>query len=966
MLKFNSLFTYIFFPNNSRLVPFLFILFFYTAKAQNNRILSFEKMKEQSSMLDGIKFRNIGPTIMSGRVTDLAVNPNNANEYYIAYASGGVFHTVNNGLSMEPIFDNEATLTVGAIAMNWETHCLWVGTGEVNSSRSSYAGVGIYKTTDTGKHWIYCGLEESHHIGKILLHPTNANIAWVAVLGHLYTPNTERGLYKTIDGGKSWSKTLYINDTTGCIDIAIQPNNSDILYASTWTRVRHAWNFTGAGDGSAIWKSEDAGTTWKKITTGDNGFPQGKGVGRINISVTNADATCIYAVMDNNFNQVAKKEKKKTLKAREIYNMTEDAFMQLSDKELDTYLHENGYPEKYTAQNVKKDITEKKYTVQDVANWKLGDADNNLYDTPVYGAEVYKSTDAGATWKKTHSNTLDGLFFTYGYYFGAITVSPVNNNKLVVAGYTCLLSEDGGTTFKEIAKENCHADYHKIWINEKNDNHIIVGNDGGINTTYTNGEVWYKANNPAVGQFYAIQVDNDKPYNVYGGLQDNGTWTASSKASMNNEWQQSGINPYKNIGEGDGMQVQVDTRDNATCYVGYQFGNYYRMQKNTGDATYISPINDIGEASFRFNWQTPILLSKHNQDIFFIGSQHVHRSMNKGADMKTMSSDLTTTKNKGNIPYGTITSLSESAIKFGLLYAGSDDGNIWRTDDVGDTWQHINNGLPNNLWCTRVIASMHNKERVYCTLNGYRIDDFNSYVYVSNNLGNTWEAIGKNLPKEPINVIKEDTKNKNILYVGTDNGLYISIDGGITFSAWKSNLPRVAIHDIAIQERENEIILGTHGRSIYIAKLDAVQKLNADKDKEIVIYPIENIKYNSKWGSKYASYAEPVQTKTNIEFYCKDAGNYVATIYNKNNSLLNTIDINATQGMNVLEYNLTVSSDNTYNLPNTFIKADDTNYYLPVGTYTIEIQNNKKLSATRIFEIIESKKEPANNAKEIE
>jgi photosystem II stability/assembly factor-like uncharacterized protein len=931
---------------------FIFNLFNFSFAQQ--RLESFNKTKQNISPFNGIKFRNIGPTIMSGRVTDLAVNPTNPTEFYVAYASGGVFHTTNNGLSFTPIFDNEATLTVGAIAMNWTTHTLWVGTGEVNSSRSSYAGVGIYKSSDTGKHWTYFGLPESHHIGKIVTHPTNNNIAWVAVLGHLYTSNNERGIYKTVDGGTTWNKTLYVNDSTGCVDLLLHPNNTSILYATSWTRVRHAWNFNGAGEGSAIWKSEDAGDTWKKISTGENGIPQGIGAGRITIAMSKSSNDIVYALIDNNFNQEEKKEddKDKKIKARDVLAMTNDEFLKMDDKKIESYLKNNGYPEKYTATSLKEAIKKNKLTVKQIAEWKLADADNNLFDTPVYGAQLYKSNDGGSTWKKTHETILEGLFFTYGYYFGAMTVSPTNADKVTIAGYTCLQTTDAGKTFKEIAKENCHADYHRIWMNEKDDKHMIVGNDGGINITYNNGDVWYKANNPAVGQFYSVTTDDAKPYNVYGGLQDNGTWTASSEAVMNNEWQQSGINPYKVIGDGDGMQVQVDTRDNTTTYLGYQFGNYYRTNKNTGDAKYITPTYDIGEKPLRFNWQSPICLSRHNQDIVYFGSNCFHRSMNKGEDMKKMSADLTNTTYKGNVPFGTITSISESPLKFGLLLCGTDDGLIWKSNDVGDTWTNITNNLPFQKWCTRVVASAHKKERLYCTLNGYRTDDFTPYVYVSNDAGNTWTPLANTLPNEPINVIKEDPINENILYVGSDNGLYVCIDAGKKFMLWQSNLPRVAIHDIAIQKRENELVLGTHGRSIYIASLNFVQKLAADSNSfPLFIYAIEDINYNNKWGSKWASYADAMKPSIAINYYIAKASTIEVTIYSKEMMVLKTFTVEANYGINTINYDATITKKLAGN------KADDGQYYLTAGNYIVEIKDTMGHKSVTELVIKEKKKD---------
>lgn len=364
---------------------------------------------------------------------------------------------------------------------------------------------------------------------------------------------------------------------------------------------------------------------------------------------------------------------------------------------------------------------------------------------------------------------------------------------------------------------------------------MINGNDGGINISYDDGDNWYKANSPAVGQYYAIAVDDAKPYNVYGGLQDNGTWYGPSNNKESSDWHDGGNYAFKSINGGDGMQVQVDTRDNSTVYTGSQFGAYARIDKSKPSfqgRVSVRPSHELGEKPLRFNWQSPILLSKHNQDVFYFGSNRFHRSFNKGENSANLSADLTGGKKEGNVPFGTLVTMSESPLRFGLIYTGSDDGFIHVTKDGGYTWTAVHTKLPKNvqgLYVSRVIASKFKEGRVYATLNGYRNDQFNAFVFVSEDYGTNWKQICLDLPFEPVNVIKEDPKGENVLYIGTDHGLYVSVDGGISTMAWAGSLPRVAIHDIAIQERENEIVLGTHGRSIYIASLSEVQKLGTDK-----------------------------------------------------------------------------------------------------------------------------------------
>lgn len=809
------------------------------------------------SVINQIPFRNVGPSIMSGRVVDLAVNPKNPTQFYVAYATGGLWYTQNNGQSFTPVFDSMHVITIGAIAVDWTSGTIWVGTGEVNSSRSSYAGLGVYKSNNRGKTWQYMGLPESHHIGKIVLHPTNKNIAWVAVLGHLYSPNIERGVYKTTDGGKTWKQTLFVNENTGVVDLDIQSKNPSVLYAAAWYRTRTAANFEESGASSGIYKSTDGGNSWKLITNEGAGFPVGKGVGRIGLATAHQHSNWVYAVVDNNFHlpDTAKKmtdTSKYTL--TDFKDLSKEAFLALDNKKLNTFLRlrRNGIPEKYTAEIIKEKV--KANELKPTCIWDyLMDANTALFTTPIIGCEVYRSEDAGKTWKKMNDKQLK-LYNTYGYYFGKIFASAANDDKLVITGFDVELSEDGGKTFKPINNVLTHADHHIAWINPADDQHMIIGNDGGCNITYDDGAHWFKANTPSVGQFYSVTYDMATPYNVYGGLQDNGSWFGPSNHKENPGWMASGSYAFKPINGGDGMQVQVDWSDNTTVYSGFQFGNYMRSNKNRRasvdepdadavpgesessiklvtaanakeDSTiYIHPRGDLGEAPLRFNWQTPILLSRHNQDILYYGSNKFQRSLHRGEDLETLSNDLTTNPPQGNVPFGTLTTISESPLRFGLLYAGADDGSLHVSFDDGYTWQSIQDGLPKGLYVSRVTASAFKESRVYVSLNGYRNDDFKPYLFVSDDYGKTWKSIGADLPYESINVIKEDNKLKNVIYVGTDGGLYVSADNGITFMGWDNGLPfSIPIHDIAIQPIANEIILGTHGRSIYIAPLNEVQ-----------------------------------------------------------------------------------------------------------------------------------------------
>jgi photosystem II stability/assembly factor-like uncharacterized protein len=802
-----------------------------TAGAERLNGLAKRKLLQSESLLKDIQFRNIGPSVMSGRVVDVDVNPGDPTEFYVAYATGGLWHTTNNGQSFVPVFDHEDVIGIGDIAVNWKDLEIWVGTGEANSSRSSYSGIGIYKSIDTGRIWQYLGLPESHHIGKIILHPQDKNIAWVAVTGHLYSPDKERGVYKTTDGGKTWKQTLYVDDNTGAIDMDINTKNPAEIFACMWHRERYAWNFVESGSSSAIYKSTDGGNTWKKVTGNNSGFPQDSGTGRTGIAIYAANPQIVYATVDNQ-NHRPDTAKKKTDTSKytldDFKNISKEKFLALDNKKLDSFFLENDFDKKYNDSTVKELVRNDKIKPTSIYDY-LFDANEAMFNTPVIGCEVYRSDDAGLSWKKVNTKGLD-LYNTYGYYFGKISVSPVDENKVIINGFSLMLSNDGGKTFKSVDKSNTHADWHGVWINPLRDSNWIAGNDGGCNITYDNGKHWFKANTPAVAQFYSIAVDNAKPYNVYGGIQDNGVWYGSSKDNSSNkedddeEEEEDAYNDWKNIGGGDGMQVQVDTRDNKTVYYGSQFGEYQRKVIDSKKRKRIHPLPDIEAEKLRYNWQTPILLSSFNQDILYMGTDIFYRSMDKGESMQPLSKDLTTGKKEGDVPYGTIVTLSESPLKFGLLYAGTDDGNIQVSKDGGYTWTLVNNNLPKGLYVSRVVASAFKEGRVYTTLNGYRNDNFTPWLYVSEDYGKSWKQLGDNLPAGPLNVVREDPEHEDILYTGSDHGLYASFNSGKTFMPF-GHLPPVPVHDIVIQKAAREIVVGTHGRSIYIAPLADVYKI---------------------------------------------------------------------------------------------------------------------------------------------
>ena len=506
-------------------VPVLIFTQTSTSSAEVIKGLSLQNELIKNSIVKNIKFENIGPSIMSGRVSDIEVNPKNPKEFYVAYASGGLWHTTNNGNTFESIFENANTQNIGDFDVDWVNKILIVGTGENNSSRSSYAGIGILKSVDNGTNWINIGLTDSHHIGKVKINPNNSNEIVVGVIGHLYSKNSERGIFKTKDGGQSWNKTLFIDDDTGVIDLDIDSENFNIQFAATWQRDRSPWNFNGNGNKSGIYKSLDAGENWTLISNKESGFPNDEGVGRIGISVY--DENTIYAIVDN---QSRRPKEKKNLKQKGIdkmsfENMSLEKFIELNDMDLNQFLKNNGFPKKYDAKKVKQLVEAKEISPIDLKLF-LEDANTVMFETPIIGAEVYRTDDGGINWVKKNINYLGSLYNTYGYYFGRVHVSPINKDHIYIYGVPILKSKDGGVSYESIDYENLHVDHHDLWINPNDSEHLINGNDGGVNMSYDGGKNWTKLNQPSVGQFYAINVDYSKPYNVYGGLQDNGVWMA--------------------------------------------------------------------------------------------------------------------------------------------------------------------------------------------------------------------------------------------------------------------------------------------------------------------------------------------------------------------------------------------------------------------------------------------------------
>ncbi len=877
------------------------------------------------SLVKNYTVRSIGPVVQGGRIADLAVIPDNPQEYYVGYASGGIFKTVNNGISFEPIFDNQGALGIGDLALApSNSKVLYVGTGENNSSRSSYAGNGMYRTLDQGETWEYLGLSETQHIGAIVVHPENEEVVWVAAIGALYTHSSYRGVYKTTDGGKTWDKTLFINDSTGIIDLIINPGNPDQLWAAAWERTRKAWDFKGQGPGSGIYRSDDGGDTWRRL---ENGFPQNQEVGRIGLGISQQSPHTLYALMDNQQESKAPRQSKHgELIPIDFAGMSAEQFEELDTTALRKYLKEYEFPSKYSTQKLKEMVRQRDLSPKALADY-LGDANRALFDTEVTGAELYQSLDYGDSWTKANTYPLEGVYFTYGYYFGEVRVDPTDADILYVFGVPLLKSQDGGKTFHRLDSiGDVHVDHQALWINPTNSNHLLLGNDGGLYLSYDQGANWLHLNNTAVGQFYTVNVDLEKPYNVYGGLQDNGVLKGSSKSVPNR------TKKWERIMGGDGMFVTADPRDNTIVYSGYQFGHYFRIDLTTGKRQKITPKHDLGEQPFRFNWRTPLVRSRHHADILYLGSNKVHRSMDHGDSWQVISPDLTGNLPQGNVPFSTITTIEESPLKFGLLYIGTDDGKVQVTKGGGDTWQLISGSLPDR-WVSSIQASPHLEGRVYLSLNGYREDEFKTMVYFSDDYGGQWHPINGNLPEVVVNVIKQDPVNPQLLYLGTDHGAYVSFDHG---SEWQliTGIPNVAVYDLLVHPRDRELVIATHGRSIYVLNVKPWQELTPSQiDSPVLVFETDPVRHQHNWGEAMYPWSRPNHPHKRIVYYVgKAKEDLQAHILNRDGQVVKTIPIPGDLGFHHFDWDLKTGGKSRSR-----DKTNDT--YAQPGTYRVIIEN---------------------------
>jgi len=719
---------------------------------------------------NGLRMRSIGPAFTSGRVIGFAVEPNNPSKYFVAVASGGVWKTVNAGNTWTPVFDNEASYSIGAIVLDPKNPLtVWVGTGENNSQRSVSYGNGVYKSEDGGRSWKNVGLKTSEHIGRIAIDPKDSNIVYVAAQGPLWGPGGERGLFKTIDGGKTWKNILNISENTGITEVVIDPNDPNTIYAASYQRRRHMWTLINGGPESAIYKSTDAGVSWNKLRVG---LPTSE-LGRVGLAISPVDSNVIYATVE-------------------------------------------------------------------AADRKGG---------------IFRSSDRGGSWERRNE------YDTTAMYYARIVADPKDVDRVYIMNVFLMVSDDGGRTLRRLGERSKHVDNHDIWIDPANTDHYLVGCDGGVYESFDRGATWNFKDNLPIPQFYDITTDNAKPfYNIYGGTQDNFSFggpsrTRSASGITNADW-------FVTNG-GDGFRSQVDPEDPNTIYSELQNGSLVRFDKRTGERIGIQPQAGRGEDPLRWNWDSPFIISPHSHTRLYFGADKLFRTDDRGDSWQVISGQLSRNLDRDKLPvmgkvwgidavaknastafFGNASAITESPKKEGLIYVGTDDGLIQITEDGGKNWRKVEKfpGVGDVAYVSRIIASNHDANTAYASFDNHQNADFKPYLLKTTDAGRTWVSISSNLPQNgPVLAIAEDHVNPGLLFAGTEFGLFFSIDGGQKWIQLKGGLPTIAVRDLNIQKRENDLVIGTFGRGIYILDNYApLRSINAEMLKQDAVFPVKD------------------------------------------------------------------------------------------------------------------------------
>src|SRR5262245_2603139 len=831
-----------------------------------------------TELLNGFSYRNLGPFRAGSWLTDFAAPETPLHDhlytFYVATRNGGVWKTTNNGTTFEPIFDNQNVSSIGAVAVAPSApNIVWVGTGESYNARSSYSGDGVYKSADGGRTWTHMGLRDSLHVAKIIVHPTNPDVVFVAAMGHLWTNNEERGLFKTSDGGKTWSRALYVNDHVGVIDLVMNRRNPDVLYAAAYEKDRKPWHLEEGGPGSAIYKTTDGGKTWTKL---ENGLPSGK-IGRIGIDIYQKDPSILYAIVEN-------------------VNPRPDG----------------GQP-----------------------------AGRGRGGPRPIGGEVYRTDDGGATWKKTH-----GLETNVGgkapYSFNILRIDPGNPERIVVTSDALPNSEDGGKTWSDLTFNNrrmfrtMFGDVRNVWFDQQDPKRVVLLSDGGLHISYDGGITADHYTNLPLGEMYAVAVDMEDPYNVYAGLQDHEHWKGPSNGASG----RIGLEDWTTVGTGDGMYNQVDPIDSRWVYNTQEFGSPRRVDQLTHTRTLITPPQPGGDP-LRFNWVAPIRLSPYDPSTVYVGAQMLFRSTDRGDHWQQISPDLTTNdrekiaQNGPSIRFCTISTIAESPALAGVIWVGTDDGKVQVTRDGGATWFDATSavasaGGPAELWVSRVFPSNFDAGTAYVSKTGFRADDFRPFLFRTTDYGKTWTRITNGLPDKPINVVVQDLKNKDLLFLGNDRGVYVSIDEGGHWTPLRANMPTVPVHDMVVHPRENDLVVGTYGRGMWITDIGPLREMSTTTlEKDLHVFDIEPKRRRGEgaWGN-YQLYGDRYATTPNdpegltVVYYVKNAASSASlTVTDTAGRTVRTQQGPAASGLNRVSLSL----------------MDERRQPFPAGDYTVTV-----------------------------
>ena len=841
-----------------------------------NSLFAQDVPKISSGLFGMMEARSIGPALTGGRITAIDAVNSDSRIVYIGTAGGGIWKSQTGGTFFKPVFDKNCQ-SIGALAIDQKhPDIVWCGTGESNMRNTVSIGNGLYKSTDGGENWVKIGLDSSEHISRIAIDPRDGNTVYVAVPGPLWSNSSNRGLYKTTDGGKTFQKILYVDEKTGCAEILIDPKTPETIYASTWEFRRKPYAFSSGGKGSAVYKSLDGGKTWKKLT---KGLPGGE-FGRVAMAIAPSEPSNLFAIV----------EAKQT--------------------------------------------------------------------------SLFLSTDGGENWQEQGSNNnVSGRPF----YFSVIGVDPQDAKRVYRPAWSLSISTDGGRSFTEASFAGgwVHSDHHALWINPNNTSHMYLGTDGGVYMSLDKGNNWLFLANLPVSQTYHVTYDDAKPYNLYTGLQDNGSWMAPSQkigGIQNGDWQ--------NVGGGDGFWVQPDRTNPDICYSEYQGGHAFRVNRKTNESADIQPQALPGEPKLRYNWNTPICASPTNPKTLYMGAQYLYKSSNQGITWEKISPDLTTndpikqkqeesggvtTDNSSAENHCTIFTIAESPLDEKMIFAGTDDGNLQLTTDAGKTWTNLSGNIkvtPAQCWVSSIEPSRYDKNTVFVTLDNHMYGDMNTYCVVSHDLGKTWAMMNTlELHAAYAHKIREDQVNKDLLFLGTESGLYVSIDAGNSWAQFSAKVPPVAVRDIVVHPLTNDLILATHGRGLLIVDdISPLRQLTPELLKQDFAilqtrsYPSSNGHWGGSWPSAGGFVGSNSSEDAQIIYYLKDrvtSGDLKAEVFDKDGKSLGNVPITKRKGINRINWGMRMKPPRVAR----GVRIDGSGFFGPLcdpGEYRVTITKGDK------------------------